>query len=251
MKSAIAILALSTFVSASFKPASDHRLQITSRSFGNVTDEIATEDYDKYVVYDDSEDGWTDIGFGAMMLDNSVPDQNALAKRDNNGRRDWGSIDTALEFDERSGEFKFPRSWEEAKSTVTKISKRATSWSAKLTWYTGHDLLNPSCCDRSGFTPSDHSMVAAVTEIWSAKPACGSYVVIRPKGSKKAIYVRVVDTCGGCPPQVAHFDLTKAAFSKLMSLDIGVATGAEVKIVKSPVKTYTKAVIAAYGPKNL
>jgi len=260
MKSSLVLLALSaSLASATFHPSGDHRLQITSRSYANVTDldEINPEDYDQFVVEDDSEEGWSDIGVGVMMFDRDFDPAKSsnLATRDLNGKRDWGRTSVDLELDERSGEINWPRSWDEVNNGIQLVKRKAKakakSWSSVLTWYTGHDLLYPSCCDRSGFTPTDKSMIAAVTEIWSGKPACGTYVQIRPKGSKKSIVVRVVDTCAGCPKQKPHFDLTKTAFSKLMSLDIGIVSGAQVKVVKSPVKKYTTSIKKLYGPKSL
>jgi hypothetical protein len=43
-------------------------------------------------------------------------------------------------------------------------------------------------------------------------------------GPKKCIFVRVVDTCAGCPKGSKHIDLTRAAFGSLASFDEGILT---------------------------
>ncbi|KAG8880251.1 hypothetical protein FRB97_000963 [Tulasnella sp. 331] len=90
-----------------------------------------------------------------------------------------------------------------------------------ITWYTGHDLLNPSCWENTDWAPTDGSMVAALTlHGWKNKPKCKKFIELC-NGSKKCIFVRVVDTCAGCKAGSAHVDLTKAAFHELAPLDVG------------------------------
>ncbi|KZW04135.1 hypothetical protein EXIGLDRAFT_743709 [Exidia glandulosa HHB12029] len=91
-----------------------------------------------------------------------------------------------------------------------------------ITWYTGHDLLNPSCWARSGWAPTDESFACALTlSGWKTKPKCFSFLELC-NGSDKCIFVRVVDTCAGCKAGSKHVDLTKAAFSALADLDTGI-----------------------------
>ncbi|KAH9452873.1 hypothetical protein MJO28_008210 [Puccinia striiformis f. sp. tritici] len=124
-----------------------------------------------------------------------------------------------------------------------------------ITWYTGHDLLNPSCfADSDNWAPTDDSMVAAVTIEWDGKPKCGAFVRIQHHSNKeKHITVRVVDTCAGCPPGQPHLDLTKAAFDKLYDEDVGVVEGLKAKVIPCPKKIandWNDHVIGRYGPKE-
>ncbi|KAL0070856.1 hypothetical protein AAF712_002077 [Marasmius tenuissimus] len=90
-----------------------------------------------------------------------------------------------------------------------------------ITWYTGNDLLRPSCWANEIWTPTDSSFVCAVTlEGWKEKPQCFKFLELC-NGPEKCIFVRVVDTCAGCTKGSKHVDLTKAAFSALASLDEG------------------------------
>ncbi|KAG2369906.1 hypothetical protein BDR07DRAFT_324497 [Suillus spraguei] len=92
-----------------------------------------------------------------------------------------------------------------------------------ITWYTGHDLENPSCWSNGGWAPTDKSFVGAVTlDGWTTKPQCFEFVELC--NGKACIFIRVVDTCAGCAKGSRHVDLTRAAFSELASLDEGVLT---------------------------
>ncbi|KAG1753934.1 uncharacterized protein EDB91DRAFT_1234296 [Suillus paluster] len=93
-----------------------------------------------------------------------------------------------------------------------------------ITWYTGHDLENPSCWSNREWSPTDKSFVGAVTLYgWTTKPACFEFIELC-NGKKQCIFVRVVDTCEGCAKGSRHVDLTKAAFGQLADLDEGVMT---------------------------
>ncbi|KAF8665568.1 hypothetical protein AX16_000027 [Volvariella volvacea WC 439] len=106
-----------------------------------------------------------------------------------------------------------------------------------ITWYTGHDLLNPSCWPKTEWAPTvyldpaptplvlspqqDESFVCALTlEGWYDRPKCFEFVELC-NNHRKCIFVRVVDTCAGCAPGSKHVDLTKSAFSALADLDEG------------------------------
>ncbi|KAI9601964.1 hypothetical protein KEM48_001253 [Puccinia striiformis f. sp. tritici PST-130] len=122
----------------------------------------------------------------------------------------------------------------------------------KITWYTGHDLLNPYCAQKSGWTPTDNSLVIAVTQEWKMRPKCGDFfelVVVDKHAGQigKSVVARVVDLCGGCAPQVAHADLSKAAFTRLFNLDVGVVSGLAMRKVAPPKKWNTD----LYGPRIL
>ncbi|KAI0352856.1 hypothetical protein OH77DRAFT_1427970 [Trametes cingulata] len=93
-----------------------------------------------------------------------------------------------------------------------------------ITWYTGHDLLNPSCWDNTDWHPTDSSFAAALTmEGWITKPKCFKFLELC-HSPKKCVFVRVVDSCAGCAKGSKHVDLTKAAFSSLADLDQGLLT---------------------------
>ncbi|KNZ45959.1 hypothetical protein VP01_766g2, partial [Puccinia sorghi] len=127
----------------------------------------------------------------------------------------------------------------------------------KITWYTGHDLLNPYCaqkCMSSSqiFALRTSSLIIAVTQKWTLRPKCGDFfelsVVDKHAGQiGKSVIARVVDLCGGCAPQVAHADLSKAAFTKLFNLDVGVVSGLAMRKVAPP-KKWNKNL---YGPRIL
>ncbi|KAF9482497.1 hypothetical protein BDN70DRAFT_875068 [Pholiota conissans] len=93
-----------------------------------------------------------------------------------------------------------------------------------ITWYTGHDLLNPSCWANGNWAPTDASFAAALTlEGWTSRPECFEFVELC-NTSKKCVFVRVVDTCAGCAAGSKHVDLTRAAFGKLAKYEEGVLT---------------------------
>ena len=55
---------------------------------------------------------------------------------------------------------------------------------ATITWYTGADLNLPSCADKSGWTPTDESLISAVTIKWgNGKPACGTFLQLKSRKS--------------------------------------------------------------------
>ncbi|KAI0832522.1 hypothetical protein BC628DRAFT_1499320 [Trametes gibbosa] len=93
-----------------------------------------------------------------------------------------------------------------------------------ITWYTGHDLLNPSCWQNTDWHPSDSSFAAALTlEGWDSKPQCFKFMELCHT-PQKCIFVRVVDSCAGCAKGSKHVDLTKAAFNSIAPLDQGLLT---------------------------
>ncbi|GAA5922813.1 hypothetical protein JCM1841_000716 [Sporobolomyces salmonicolor] len=70
------------------------------------------------------------------------------------------------------------------KNSLVKLAVSIPKISAVITWYTGHDLLNPYCADKSGWTPTDKSYVAAVTQQWgSGRPKCGSFLQLKSRES--------------------------------------------------------------------
>ncbi|KAJ7638719.1 hypothetical protein FB45DRAFT_409832 [Roridomyces roridus] len=93
-----------------------------------------------------------------------------------------------------------------------------------ITWYTGKDLLNPSCWSNTEWAPTDSSFVCALTlEGWQNKPQCFKFIEVC-KGPSKCVFVRVVDSCAGCADASHHIDMTKGAFSVLEDPDQGTAT---------------------------
>ncbi|TRM68037.1 Non-catalytic module family EXPN protein [Schizophyllum amplum] len=93
-----------------------------------------------------------------------------------------------------------------------------------ITWYTGHDLENPSCWANGNWAPTDASFAAALTlQGWQNKPKCFKFLELC-RGKNKCVFVRVVDTCAGCAAGSRHVDLTRAAFGTLADYDEGIAT---------------------------
>ncbi|KAJ6509939.1 Non-catalytic module family EXPN protein [Mycena vitilis] len=91
-----------------------------------------------------------------------------------------------------------------------------------VTWYTGHDLENPSCWSNTNWAPTDESFVCALTlQGWLDKPQCFDFLELC-NGPQKCVFIRVVDTCAGCAKASHHVDLTQAPFRRLASLDKGV-----------------------------
>ncbi|KZV69194.1 hypothetical protein PENSPDRAFT_633349 [Peniophora sp. CONT] len=91
-----------------------------------------------------------------------------------------------------------------------------------VTWYTGHDLQNPSCWPNSDWAPTDESYACALTlDGWKDKPACFRFLELC-NTPKKCVFVRVVDTCAGCAKGSKHVDLTRAAFGELADYDEGI-----------------------------
>ncbi|KAJ6515989.1 hypothetical protein C8R45DRAFT_226370 [Mycena sanguinolenta] len=99
-----------------------------------------------------------------------------------------------------------------------------TSERVIVTWYTGHDLLNPSCWTNTDWAPTDASFVCALTlRGWLNKPQCFEFLELC-RDALTCIFVRVVDSCAGCADASHHVDLTKGSFSALADPDQGVAT---------------------------
>ncbi|GAA5888416.1 hypothetical protein JCM5296_000622 [Sporobolomyces johnsonii] len=139
------------------------------------------------------------------------------------------------------------------KNSLVKLAVSIPKISAIITWYTGHDLLNPYCADKSGWTPTDKSYVAAVTQQWgSGRPKCGSFLQLKSPTNGKSIIVRTVDLCGGCQPGVPHVDLSMAAFEALYSLNVGKVADIQVStLVGPPFDSWTSAITSLYGPQEL
>ncbi|KAJ3894569.1 hypothetical protein GG344DRAFT_73872 [Lentinula edodes] len=115
-----------------------------------------------------------------------------------------------------------------------------------ITWYTGHDLLNPSCWANTAWTPTDESFVAALTlDGWETKPKCFDFLELCNE-DKKCVYVRVVDSCAGCAVGSKHVDLTQAAFEQLADLNVGTLI-TRMRITDPPQKSDWN--VALWGPQ--
>ncbi|KAI0677446.1 hypothetical protein C8Q78DRAFT_1149662 [Trametes maxima] len=107
---------------------------------------------------------------------------------------------------------------------VQSIKGIGTPEPVTITWYTGHDLLNPSCWSNTDWHPTDQSFAAALTlEGWSTKPKCFKFLELCHT-TRKCVFVRVVDSCAGCAKGSKHVDLTQAAFKSLADLNEGLLT---------------------------
>jgi len=113
-----------------------------------------------------------------------------------------------------------------------------------ITWYTGHDLENPSCWPNNGWAPTDDSFACALTlDGWTTRPKCFKFLELC-NTPQKCVFVRVVDTCAGCAKGSKHVDLTRAAFGVLAPFDQGVLT-VQLRIATEPAAWYE----SLWGPK--
>ncbi|KAG6902305.1 hypothetical protein C0995_001915 [Termitomyces sp. Mi166 len=77
-----------------------------------------------------------------------------------------------------------------------------------ITWYTGHDLKNPSCWAQGDWSPTDKSFACATTlHGWDDRPKCFEFLEY---------------SCAGCKKGSRHIDLTRAAFRAIADLDEGI-----------------------------
>ncbi|TFK28832.1 hypothetical protein FA15DRAFT_633321 [Coprinopsis marcescibilis] len=114
-----------------------------------------------------------------------------------------------------------------------------------ITWYTGHDLQNPSCWPKTKWAPTDDSFVAALTQKgWASRPKCLKFIELC-NTPNQCIFVRVVDTCAGCKANSKHVDLTKAAFKELADVDQGILT-VKYRHATEPEEWHEK----LWGPKH-
>jgi len=107
------------------------------------------------------------------------------------------------------------------KSALAGLKGVGKSEPVTITWYTGHDLQNPSCWSNPTWAPTDSSFACALTlDGWTTRPKCFKFLELC-NTPQKCVYVRVVDSCAGCAKGSKHVDLTQAAFTELASLDEG------------------------------
>jgi len=214
-----------------------------------------------------SDEPWVDLTTGVMMQEpngSGSAGLTGLTKRSvNPTQRETSEI--YVKRDTTTGSLALPRTWDQFKRAivsspqlVSRHVKRgarhvARSMKVVITWYTGHDLLAPSCVQKSSWAPTDKSMVGAVTIEWSNKPACGRFVRIRhANNKKKVIVVRIVDSCAGCASGSAHIDLTIGAFTKLYDLDVGIVSGLQAQLIDPPIKhKWTQADVQKFGPQYI
>ncbi|KAG0140519.1 hypothetical protein CROQUDRAFT_69275 [Cronartium quercuum f. sp. fusiforme G11] len=240
-------------------------LVFISNAHANEEQESGLSEFFKRSEHTDSDEQWVDLTASVMMEEPNVSSESeGLHKRDGKlSARKTSEI--IVEKDPTTGTLLLPRNWDEVKRSISSTSQSfrhhvkrgarhvARSMSVVITWYTGHDLLNPSCVRQSSWAPTDSSMVGAVTIQWSNKPACGRFVRIRHHENKgKSIVVRIMDSCAGCASGSAHIDLTTGAFKKLYNLDVGLVSGLQAQMVNAPEGyTWSKADINKYGPQKL
>lgn len=206
----------------------------------------------------DTSDDWFDLSTGLMVFNGDEAEYGATDVEEyGEGLQKRGvlSRDTKRGVVEMGrgdgGALGFVRRAVKGAGEMVKKVKRGSSWSVVITWYNGNDLKNPSCGNKSKWTPTDKSMIFARTIKWSGGPNCGDFVLICHKtNKKKCVYVREWDTCGGCTPDIPHMDLTTGAFAKLYDLDVGLVTGIVAKKVSQPFTTWGTAQNNAYGPKT-
>ncbi|THH33698.1 hypothetical protein EUX98_g556 [Antrodiella citrinella] len=107
------------------------------------------------------------------------------------------------------------------KNILASLKGEGSAEPVTITWYTGHDLENPSCWPNPVWAPTDASFACALTlEGWVTRPKCFKFLELC-NTPKKCVFVRVVDSCAGCKKGSKHVDLTQAAFKELATLDEG------------------------------
>ncbi|MBW0543925.1 hypothetical protein O181_083640 [Austropuccinia psidii MF-1] len=215
---------------------------------------ISLEDHFNQIDNSDDLDNWNDISVGLIVKSDS---NQTLSKRSSLATTTTSTV--FLNRDPKTQKFILPRSLESTKDLLKrnlhhklKHYIKRSIMSIKITWYSGQDLLNPSCFpDIDSWAPTDNSLVGATTIEWDGKPKCGAFVQIRSKNKKKKVTIRIADSCGGCAQGTAHIDLTRRAFSKLYDVDIGEVTGLQAKIVNLPAgHKWSEKDIALYGPQK-
>ena len=98
-----------------------------------------------------------------------------------------------------------------ASLVLTAPTKRGSN--GRITYYSGDMLKNPAC---GGSAPSDDELICAVPQ--SSGHKCGDKITLQHHNHKVTVTVR--DFCASCDKN-DWFDLSKAAFSKLASLEEG------------------------------
>ncbi|KAK0468319.1 Non-catalytic module family EXPN protein [Desarmillaria tabescens] len=133
----------------------------------------------------------------------------------------------------KPGKYDFSKAFSASSVIGGAIKKIVNTVQVIITWYTGEDLLNPSCWPQPVWTPTDQSFVSAITEIgWEGRPKCFDFLELC-NGPQKCIFCRVVDTCAGCAPGSKHVDLTKSAFSALADINVGLLT-VQLRLASEP-----------------
>lgn len=105
---------------------------------------------------------------------------------------------------------------------------------AQITYYNGEDLKGSACYGRNGLPPydaKDSDFIAAM--YMDDFEHC--YECLKICRDSKCVVVKVIDECGGCPPDAQNVDLTESAFKKLATLEEG-----RVKIKYRPIKCPAK-----------
>ncbi|KAF9075942.1 hypothetical protein BDP27DRAFT_1256880 [Rhodocollybia butyracea] len=189
--------------------------EITSKNFGRAHSLGPAYNFDR-------RDGWTTLNASSIRVlqGNSSALESRSKKPSNLGnKKNSGKSENAVDTGGLAGKLK----------AISKVISEVM-----ITWYSGHDLLNPSCWASNVWAPTDDSFVCALTlSGWSTKPKCFDFLELC-NGPQRCICVRVVDSCQGCAAGSKHVDLTKAAFSSLAPLTEGLLDKISMRITNAP-----------------
>ncbi|EKM59367.1 uncharacterized protein PHACADRAFT_169913 [Phanerochaete carnosa HHB-10118-sp] len=170
------------------------------------------------------EDDWEDDATGSDALGRRASKKSKSKSKSTNNSKS-SSKSKSKSVNPKSAASKVTSS---IKKIVDTMKGTGKSEPVTITWYTGHDLENPSCWSNPSWAPTDASFACALTlDGWTTKPKCFKFLErnsVVCNSPKKCVFVRVVDSCAGCAKDSKHVDLTQAAFEQLADLDTGLLT---------------------------
>lgn len=203
---------------------------------------------------DEREDDWEDDAKGSDALEKRASKKSkSKPKLTNNSKSK--SKPKSKSVNPKSAASKVTSS---IKKIVDSMKGTGNSEPVTITWYTGHDLENPSCWSNPSWAPTVRYMYAHASlyiDFCLGRVFCMRFdsgrldhqtqVLQIPRtqvvvfqlhdeylidyfvvcnSPKKCVFVRVVDSCAGCAKGSKHVDLTQAAFKELADLDTGLLT---------------------------
>lgn len=151
-----------------------------------------------------------------------------------------------IALDDAEGSWGVTRSVKRMAKMAKGLVKRGSLPSkVEITWYSGNDLKNPGCQNKSKWQPNDSTLIFATKESSSVK--CGAFYKLCTSNKKKCVTVRKWDFCEAC--ELNHIDLSPAAFNKLYAASVGEVNGVLATSASTP-NPYTSSDTKLYGPKT-
>ncbi|KAJ3534939.1 hypothetical protein NM688_g7051 [Phlebia brevispora] len=185
-------------------------------------DDDGTDDHEE----DDEHEHFTSLEKRASNKTSSTAKSKSKAKATSKSKSKTASKSKSKSTSKSTSKSSSSKSTNSVTSSLQKIVDSikgiGKSEPVTITWYTGKDLLNPSCWSNPTWAPTDASFVSALTlDGWTTKPQCFKFLELC-NTPKKCVFVRVVDSCAGCAKGSKHVDLTQAAFKELADLGTGI-----------------------------